>query len=107
MKDDNLNKIINFSRKFVFIINLYENFDNSNNIFKNVKDIISSGKFIFRQDTEEFSYLEENKEKNIKYKELKILCNKIHIRTNISKINYKTIINHLIIFPPYKAMNFF
>jgi len=90
MKDDNLNKIINFSRKFASIINLYENFDNSNNIFKVVKDIISSGKFIFRQDTEEFSYYEENKEKNIKFKELKSLNNKIHIRANISKINDKT-----------------
>ena len=96
MKDEILNKFINFSSKFISIIELYQNCDSSKNVFKNIKDIISTGKFIFHQDNEEFSYFENGEEKIIKIEDLKILNNKIHIRTNISKLENKN--NELIFF---------
>ncbi len=85
IKGDCLNKFINFSKKFISIIQLYQNFDNLTNDFKIIKEIISTGKFVFRQEKEEFTYFEDAQEKKIKIEELKSLTNKINIRTNISK----------------------
>ena len=87
IKGDCLNKFINFSKKFISIIQLYQNFDNLTNDFKIIKEIISTGKFVFRQEKEEFTYFEDAQEKKIKIEELKSLTNKINIRTNISKKN--------------------
>lgn len=75
------------------VIELNENFDFSEQIYKDINEIIISSKFIFNKNNDEFDVFfkegEENKYKVINFEDIKRLKNKIQIKQeNKEEINY-------------------
>lgn len=78
LKDDEIRAFKSFSKIYLSIIELDRNDNSTLNVFEPVNKIIKGAKFIFKQDTEIFSYGEKG-ENVITMEELIHLKNKINI----------------------------
>ena len=81
MDDILLKKFKNFVEINESIIDLNKNFDSPIYLYKNIKKKFTKAKFIFNQDNEDFTIIDEGMKK-ISFEELKNLKNKVHIRDN-------------------------
>ena len=84
MEDEKLlERFKNYSDIFPSVIELYQNFDFSINLYEEVKDIIKEAKFIFDQSEEKFFYRTNNQDKEyetITIDKIRSMKNKIQIK---------------------------
>ena len=81
LDDETINKFKSFSRVYPAINELNQNYEFSNNLYDEIKNIVNKADFTFNQDKEYFKYYDsENKECKITLLKLNQLNNKIHIK---------------------------